>query len=152
MIIDGLEIFAAHGIVPKAEIMPNGESRLRLGSDYIRTLDAVGAWQNAHYHIGLQELYVVVSGWMAFAEEINGEMVISFYRAGEYVLTRTNSVHNVYLSNGTDIHTIKFGTPVKNKDKGDSDWWPSLPAFDSLTKSITETELINMLTKYIGER
>ncbi len=141
--IKGLELFEEVGIIPNAERMStNGEIRLRLGSDYIRTLKSGGGWQNAHFHRGVKEFYAVVSGWMAFAEEVEGQLSIKIVKAGESVESQPDHVHNVYLPVGADIHTVKYGASVGNPDKNGADWWPADEAFNAATKAISEVELL----------
>jgi mannose-6-phosphate isomerase-like protein (cupin superfamily) len=144
--VKGAEIFKKLGIVPEAVEMPNGEKRLRFGPNYIYTLDSKKAWQNPHFHKGLSEFYAVEDGSMAFAEDVDGKMTIKVYRAGEYVLSRPGHAHNVYLPEGSAIHTVKFGTPVPNPDKNGADWWPASEEFDAATKAVTEEQLLALMS------
>lgn len=118
--------------------MDNGELRFRLkhadGTAYIRTVaDETGGWQNSHFHNHVVETYVVQSGWMGFAELIEGAMMIRLIKEGEIVTTRPTIVHNVYLPAYAVIHTVKHGQ-AKGEDReagGDAS------AFDLATKSLT---------------
>lgn len=145
MDIKGIDVLVATGITLDAERMGNGEARLRLGGNYILTLDSKGAWQNSHYHMGSMEFYAVQKGWMAFAEQVEGEVKVTVYQAGEHVLSRPSHAHNVYLPDGAAIHTVKFGKPIGNPDKNGADWWPASEEFDAATKAITEVELLALL-------
>lgn len=137
----------------KAERMPNGEGRMRLsGVDYILTsAGEAGAWQNAHLHggatpaagEGVRELYIVQSGWMAFANETADGHKVEKLGAGSVVISEPGQAHNVYLPVGAVIHTFKFGKPVGNPDKGNADWWPASEVFDNWTKGLSEADIDN---------
>lgn len=130
---------ATYGIRTNHEMMPNGERRFRLtsddGNDYIRTVAGTGgAWQKAHYHTALRETYVVETGWMALAEEVDGKAVIRVYWPSDVVTTKPSVVHNVYLPAASVIHTVKHGS----REKGD---WTESAAFTELTTAISEREI-----------
>lgn len=128
-----------YGIRTNHEQMPNGERRFRFtsddGNDYIRTVAGTrGAWQKAHFHTALRETYIVESGWMALAEEVNGKTVIRVYWPSQVATTKPSVVHNVYLPAAAVIHTVKHGSNAK----GD---WIESAAFTGLTATITEQEI-----------
>ncbi len=143
--IKGADLFTKLGIMPEATEMPNGEKRLRLGPNYIYTCDSKGAWQNAHFHGGLIEVYGVDVGWMAFAEEVDGVMSVTIYQAGQVVQSRPGHPHNVYLPDDAAIHTFKIGMPVPNPEKNGADWFQASDEFDAWTKAIPEVELLARL-------
>ncbi|MEP4380369.1 MAG: hypothetical protein ABJ215_00480 [Alphaproteobacteria bacterium] len=103
------------GIFTRHEKMPNGEHRFRLkksdGTAYIRTEAGLhGAWQESHFHLNVRETYIVQSGWIAYAEEQGGRFTIEIFRPGELFTTQIGIVHNVYMSAGSVIHTVKHGS------------------------------------------
>jgi len=131
------------GIFTKHSIMPNGELRFRLmgadGNGYIRTMASrEGAWQKSHSHSHFSELYIVESGWMAIAvPDENKTPKWKLYYPGQTYRTELGQPHNVYLSAGAVLHTVKFG--VVNSQ---SDWRPDLD-FDAKTKIISEDILLS---------
>ncbi len=104
-----------HRIEANHSLMPNGEKRFRLnksteGSGYIRTeSSAKGGWQNAHYHESVLETYVVQSGWIVACEERGGAHRYVRYEPGQVFTTQPDVVHNIYMSAGSVIHTVKHG-------------------------------------------
>lgn len=137
------------GVTFGGELMPNGEFRFRLnasdGSAYIRTVAASDSgWQNAHHHAGSLETYIVQSGWMAFATQHGNERAVRFYFPGQSVSSRPGEDHNVFLSAGAVIHTVKHGVAVGNPDKNGADWYDAEPTFNSWTRSLTVAELHTM--------
>lgn len=135
--------------------MPNGEYRFKLsskfdGSSYIRTemtSDVPGAWQNAHFHKGIVETYVVQEGWIASAGQKNEEVKVKIYKSGEVFTTEIGIAHNIFMSPGTTIHTIKHGKvgdDFGNPEKGGTDWWPALN-LDVESKKITEENLLKLI-------
>jgi mannose-6-phosphate isomerase-like protein (cupin superfamily) len=121
-----------YGVTLEISDMPtNGETRIRLkfddGTTYIRTL-ANGekeGWQNAHYHRGVSEMYIVQKGSIVFAEYIkNNDIGYHEYAVGDVFTVKPNVEHNIYMMKGADIHTVKYGIPVPHPDKKDkADWW-----------------------------
>ncbi|MEW6586624.1 MAG: hypothetical protein AB1442_13585 [Nitrospirota bacterium] len=129
----------SHRIWTDHEQMDNGELRFRLkssdGNDYIRTVAGKsGAWQKAHKHMALCETYVVISGWIGFAERKRGQMTISVLGEGDVVTTRPGVVHNVYLPAGAVIHTAKHGGAAQ----GD---WHEDAEFTQQTSVLTEADI-----------
>jgi len=99
------------------EMQPNGELRFALshsdGTRYIRTerpLNAGGEWQNAHYHRSVYETYIVQCGWIAFAEDIDGVFSLRILKEGAITTIQPLRRHNVYMSAGAIVHTVKHGT------------------------------------------
>jgi hypothetical protein len=130
-------VFARHGK------MPNGESRFRLmdrgGDGYILTKSSsTGAWQNAHYHEKLTEIYVVAGGWMGYCE-INGDAVIvKTLGPGETLSTKPMIPHNVYLPAGAVIHTVKLFSTVEND-------WHAHAELDQKSKQLNEADIHRMV-------
>ena len=110
------------------------------GSGYIWTespADKEPAWQNAHYHKGIRETYIVERGMMVFASITKGGVhVVKTYAAGDVVTSKPGISHNVYLFPGTAIHTVKHGVLIGNPEKNGADWYEADPAFDAWTKSL----------------
>lgn len=124
--------------------MDNGEVRHRMkfpdGSAYIRTeapTEYETSWQNAHFHMGMGEMYVVQKGWMALATIILYQNVVRVYREGEFVDIKKDQPHNVFLPRGGVIHTVQYGQPVGNPTRKGNDWWPASEDFDLWTKQLT---------------
>jgi hypothetical protein len=132
------------GISTSHSRMDNGELRYRLvakdGSSYIRTeASAGGGWQNSHYHKILHETYIVEDKWLAFAEPAGDELRLWIMRPGDIYTTRVGVSHNVYLPPHAVLHTVKHGG---SGEEGD---WFSDPALDSLTKHLSEAEILACL-------
>lgn len=129
-------------------VMENGEKRFRLvnqdGSSYIRTEGStIGAWQNSHYHKYLNELYIVECGWIVYAELTElGELTLKCLKRGGIIYVMPLRHHNIYMSPSTVTHVVKYG----GGNVEEPDWFHS-EELDKLTKSITETELINVIEK-----
>jgi hypothetical protein len=139
------EAFDLYGIKTDHGKMPNGELRFRLtapdGNNYIRTVaSSSGAWQEAHSHEQLQETYIVEKGWMALAEQTNGNLRVSVYWPNQVVTTKPNIPHNAYLPACAVIHTVKHGSG-KEKD------WEGQPELSAKTKSMSEKEILAQATK-----
>ena len=134
-------------ITTGSQEMPNGEIRHRLmhedGSGYIRTeAGPDGAWQNAHYHRGVRETYIVQKEWMAFATLMeDGSFEVHIYFPGEVISSELDQHHNVYLPAYAVIHTVKHGEAVGNPDKNGADWYEARVDFDKWTKDLSEADL-----------
>lgn len=140
---------AEYGFTAGGEVMDNRELRVRCmhesGSGYIWTQPPEGAqpeWQNAHYHCGIRETYIVERGEMAFAVRLpDGDCVVQVYGPGTVVTSQPEIAHNVYLFAGAAIHTVKHGEPVGNPEKGGADWYPADSGFDAWTKRLSEESI-----------
>jgi hypothetical protein len=129
--------------------MENGEYRFRCmdnsspaaGWGYILTkmpMNSFG-WQNSHHHNGIMETYIVQKGWIGFAELLaNGKIKISVYRPGELFTTMPGHDHNVFMSAGSTIHTVKHGDCSISKD------WIASPELDIKTKNLSESDILNL--------
>ena len=124
--------------------MENEETRFRAkfpnGAAYIHTEAGEGGWQNAHYHKGLDETFIVEQGWVAVAKRIDSLWGVILYVSRETFVIEKNTPNNIFLPKGAIIHTIQFGTfgsPIGNPDKGDADWWPTTPEFDTWSKGLS---------------
>ena len=131
------------GIVANHERMANGELRFRLmgqdGNGYIRTIAGdAGYWQKSHFHLKCRETYIVERGWMALAvpEASVGQARIQVFEVGQTFTTMIGEVHNVYLSAGAIIHTIKHGAATAAVAD-----WHAAPDFDNIVTRITESDL-----------
>lgn len=130
------------GIQALHEEMDNGELRFRLlGSDgnaYIRTVATCGGWQKSHSHRCTYEMYIVETGWMAFATLLSDGITlkVEIFTRGSLFTTPLNVPHNVYLPSGATIHTVKFGSAVKIAD------WFSCEILNNITNRMTETEIL----------
>lgn len=95
--------------------MDNGELRFRLtrdtGSSYILTLSAKqSGWQFSHVHHQKREFYIVEQGWIVIA--LRQAEQLTFRRLGldDSFMLPPGMPHNVYLSEGTVLHTVKYGS------------------------------------------
>jgi mannose-6-phosphate isomerase-like protein (cupin superfamily) len=127
------------GILTRHEQMDNGEYRFRLvasdGTAYIRTVAGDrGAWQNSHFHSAAREIYIVQSGWMAFAQRKGQEITLQVYRPNQLLTTEPRVSHNVYLPAGAVIHTVKYGVASESDRHADAE-------LDRITKPITEEQI-----------
>lgn len=131
-----------YGIIANHEKMENGELRFRLvgndGNGYIRTVMGIeGAWQNSHYHKQIAETYIVESGWIAMASDQHpsGFMLVRLGPGDSYTTTPLER-HNVFMSAGTVIHTVKHRSVVGEAD------WHAAPEFDSKCKHLVTDEVL----------
>lgn len=138
----------------RQRVMDNDEARVTfLNSDdsgYAYTMSPAGGWQNAHYHKGLLETYIVQTGSIAFAyiNPVDGEYKLATYSAGETVTTETNVSHNIFMFPGAILHTVKHGIAVANQAKADqADWYEAPAEFDAWTKALTADQITQQLTK-----
>jgi mannose-6-phosphate isomerase-like protein (cupin superfamily) len=136
--VDCAEALEKHGVFTNHEQMSNGEYRFRLvnkdGSSYIRTVAALGGWQNSHHHSAMRETYIVQSGWMAIAQRIEGRRSIYELQPGGIITTTPLVAHNVYLPGGAIIHTVKHGIATG------ADWYADVD-FDNETTELSEEDI-----------
>lgn len=135
----------AYGVYTKFDQMDNGESKFRLncsmdGGSYYRTVapDA-GTWQNSHFHLAATELYIVQTGWIAYAEIRADQLLVQLLREGDSVVFIPKVHHNIYLSARSVIHTIKYGQSLFEQD------WYASPELDELTRRINPEVLFKLL-------
>jgi mannose-6-phosphate isomerase-like protein (cupin superfamily) len=137
------------GITFPSVKMSNGEYRFRCtdtqGYGYALTkmpLTSSG-WQSSHYHKGVVETYIVQQGWIGFAKQLpNEECDVRVYRKGSVVTTEVNQSHNIYMSAGAVIHTVKHGDAVVEND------WFADPDLDAKTKQLTEEAILQIGKHY----
>jgi hypothetical protein len=135
----------SHGIGLNREVMENGELRIRLsledGSAYISTESGdTGAWQNSHYHLALEETYIVQKGWCCIAELISGGVNFRIEKENCVYTVKPMVPHNLYLPAKTVLHTVKHGISKQG------DWYES-QELDTLTKHISEQDIKRRLKK-----
>ena len=136
------------------KVMPNGEVRRRLklpeGTSFNHTVAGnEGGWQNAHFHKGLFETQVVISGKMAVATEIeNGTAShkVHIYVPGDVYTSVKGEAHNVYLYPLSVIATVTHGEPIGNPENKGNDWYAASTEFDRWSKGLTESD-ISRLTR-----
>ena len=108
------------GIQPVHHQMDNGELRFRLtrdtGSSYILTLSAEqSGWQSSHVHHQKREFYSVEQGWIVIALRQADQLTFRRLGPDDSFMLPPGLPHNVYLSEGTVLHTVKYGSV-------DADW------------------------------
>lgn len=143
------KLFRRGGVKTSASVMENGESRFRMDigdSSYILTRASAerGAWQNAHFHQGVIETYIVEKGYMGFVvcDSIDvEESTVRIIPENGIVQSQIGESHNVFLPEGAVIHTVKHGIPIGNPKKNDADWYPASTEFDIWTKELGETQM-----------
>jgi len=133
------------GINVNHEVMNNGELRFRLnssdGSAYIRTESGeIGAWQNSHFHLTLEETYIIQKGWICIAELIEGELKLVVQNESDIYTVNSKVVHNIYLPKNTIIHTVKHGNSRTND-------WHKCEALDDLTVHLSELDIEKLVKK-----
>lgn len=100
--------------------MDNGELRFRLtrdtGSSYILTLSAEqSGWQSSHVHLRKREFYIVEQGWIVLALRQSEQLTFRRLGPNDSFMLPPGLPHNVYLSEGSVLHTVKYGS-------ADADW------------------------------
>ena len=108
------------GIQPVHHQMDNGELRIRLtrdtGSSYILTLSAEqSGWQSSHVHLRKREFYIVEQGWIVLALRQSEQLTFRSLGPNDSFMLPPGLPHNVYLSEGSVLHTVKYGS-------ADADW------------------------------
>jgi hypothetical protein len=142
------------GAAIDGRIMDNGEKRfsLKVGNrGYIWTeppADITPAWQNAHFHAGLRETYIVERGAIVLAygfrlyEQSAPENLVQIFERGKMFTVEPGEQQNVYLFAGSAVHTVQHGLPVPNPAKTSGvDWYEADSAFDAWSKSLSESDM-----------
>ena len=138
-----------HGISTYHQVMDNGEYRFRLlksdGSAYIRTeASSTGAWQSSHFHSSVKETYIVQSGWIVYAEFMNGERRLTLYRAGQLFTAQPGAIHNVYMPADAVVHTVKHGSALTEDRIADE----ITKRFDEDTQLLLEHQILSMVGEF----
>lgn len=113
--------------------MDNGEKRFRLvsnhGSSYILTQSKSNSyWQKSHVHFHKNEYYIVERGFILLALMIDGKVKIEKFGENDSFSIPSGTAHNVWMSDNTILHTVKFGT--KEED------WNSCTELDELLSNV----------------
>jgi len=121
------------GIQNVHHLMDNGELRFRLtrdtGSSYILTINTKqAAWQNNHVHHQKKEFYIVEKGRILLVMQKKDKLEVMRLNEDETSLVSMNVPHNVYMSENTVLHTVKYGTE-------DDDWF-ACPELDERIQNI----------------
>ncbi|MBQ7890046.1 MAG: hypothetical protein IJ356_09835 [Erysipelotrichaceae bacterium] len=121
------------GIQNVHHLMNNGELRFRLtrdtGSSYILTINTKqAAWQNSHVHHQKKEFYVVEKGWILLVMQKKDKLEVMRLMEDDSALVPVNVPHNVYISENTVLHTVKYGTK--------EDDWFAYPELDERIQNI----------------
>ena len=118
------------------KVMPNGEERTRMrfatgpatvitrSPDWKPNDGNDLPWQEAHYHEGLTEVYILMRGWAQFIW-LNPKAGVSRLEVPGTTLTFQPRIpHLVLLGPGAEISTLLFGLSVPNYERNNNDWWP----------------------------
>lgn len=131
------------GITFPSVRMPNGEYRFRCMEEdanfgYILTKmpDNQSGWQNGHYHKKVYETYIIQSGWIGYASLVDGKLQLKLYNEDDIFTTQPMIPHNIYMSAGAIVHTVKHGQLLESKD------WFASPELDDLTKNLSEDYIL----------
>jgi hypothetical protein len=85
----------------------------------------------------VKETFIVQAGWIGYAELQNGATRFFVYRMGEMFTTPPEIIHNVYMSDGAVIHTVKHGLGIGEARLIDD----RTKRFDSETSRVSEALL-----------
>lgn len=121
--------------------MPTGEERWRLRpkSPFLvtfashLTLGASGGWQEAHFHTGLEERYLVLYGKVGFVKRSRDpgsqdsiEYGLMTPDDGPFSFAPSEE-HNIFVAPGAEFATfqLRAGQSIPNPDRKGEDWWPA---------------------------
>lgn len=125
------------------KVMPNGEIRIRvrLPGDISTSITYMPVWQwqngapvqEGHYHRGLTEVCLVVTGWMlCVSDVIQDGYYFNIVEKGEVVTFTPFSHHLVLLGPETIIQTTMHGPAVGNPEVQDLDRWSTGEYYDKV--------------------
>ncbi len=95
-------------------------------------------WQDPHFHVGLTEVYTLMSGWAQFIWLQPNIGVSRLDVPGTTITFQPGTPHLVLLGPNAEISTTLFGEKVGNPDQNNSDWWPVKESFFSAIKGEKE--------------
>ena len=115
--------------------MENGEERRRVTFPFGARVSETSAsewnpatdtfpWQDAHYHQGLTEHYLVQFGWAGFLFLKGDQPVWEILKDGQHIVFLPLVPHVVLMGPGSVMVTITVGEPMGNPDRKGDDWWP----------------------------
>jgi mannose-6-phosphate isomerase-like protein (cupin superfamily) len=134
--------------------MGNGEERRRIVSPAGTRLSETIAsdwvkgdgfpWQDAHYHKGRTEHYIVQSGWVTFLfQKEHDHFFIGWetLNEGASLVFPPQTPHIVLMGPRAVMTTVLTGTGIGNPERNGEDWWPFVPSpWASVIESV-EVEL-----------
>lgn len=129
------------GIVTNFREMDDGDRRFQLAFDNETSVTLSqnnhAGWQNAHYHLGAMETTAILSenGWVCRASLVEGELVIEIFTYNQLFTSYPHIPHNLYISAGCRLGTIKYGVGLISED------WHSSPELDLLTKHLNVDDI-----------
>ncbi len=117
--ITQIEAEKKYKIFTRHHEMDNGEFRFRLLRDdgtgcAITEAGGDGFWQESHCHKSVKETYIIQKGWVACAKLQNEKCKIQIFKEDEIFTIEPEVAHNLYLSKGAVIYTIKHGVSKKD--------------------------------------
>jgi hypothetical protein len=128
------DYYLADGTLCKFKPMPNGEIRTSMTDPSGTKISItkipfweIGAglpWQDAHFHKGVTEHYIVDTGWAGFLFEKGNEPCWQVVQAGGHISFSPLDGHVVLLGPGAILFTAQTGIPIGNPDRQGNDWWP----------------------------
>ena len=123
------------------KVMPNGEvrTRMKLPDGLSTTITHMPnwkweddiPWQEAHFHKGLTEDYLVLAGWVCIM--VLSDNDVSYVRclhhhyvpnAKAHVRIDSGIPHCVLLGPDAVLSTVIRGVSIGNASKNGNDWWP----------------------------
>lgn len=83
-------------------------------------------WQDAHFHRGQTEYYLLTQGWVIFLFEEKGALYHIRPSVGHMISFPPRTAHTVLLGTGAVMVTLLTGQSVGNPDRKNEDWWPAV--------------------------
>lgn len=136
--------------------MPNGEERRRIHFSDGPTASITTQinwvpdgeplpWQAAHYHMGLFETYLLVSGWV-YVVWIDQNVKTSCLKEPGQTLTFKPAIQHLVLPGPKSvILTSTYGDLVPNPDRGNNDWWPAEEDFS--VRAVGERTIVESIVR-----
>ena len=128
------------------KVMPNGEARTRMqfqegpatcvttGPDWLPGNNPL-PWQEAHFHHGLLETYVLVCGWVYLLWIDPNVKTRCMDEPGQTITFEPGVPHIVLPGPNSVILSSTYGDTFPNPDRGYKDWWPVKKSFSKQAKA-----------------
>lgn len=135
------------GIVTNFREMDDGDQRFQLafddGASVTLSHNNYEGWQNSHYHLGAVETTAILSknGWVGRASLVNGELIMELFTYNQLFTSHPCIPHNLYISAGCRLGTIKYGVGRVGED------WHSSPELDLLTRHLNVDDIFRLAVR-----